>query len=58
VRLGPGKNNHEQTPQKEDSGQQRKEMYCDERHLMSNEKMQPIQWTEWPTNASVTAGSL
>jgi hypothetical protein len=23
-----------------------------------NEKMQPIQWTEWPTGALVAAGSL
>jgi hypothetical protein len=33
-------------------------MDCDEPHLMPNEKMQPIQWTEWPTGALVAAGSL
>jgi hypothetical protein len=38
--------------------QQRKEMQCNEPNLMSNEKMQPIQWTEWPTGALVAAGSL
>jgi len=30
----------------------------DEPHPMSNEKTQPIQWTEQPTGALVTAGSL
>ncbi len=35
-----------------------KEMDCDEPHLTSNEKTQPIQWTEWPTGALVAAGSL
>jgi hypothetical protein len=33
-------------------------MVCDEPHLMSNEKMQPIQWTEQPTGALMAAGSL
>jgi hypothetical protein len=28
-------------------------MDCDEPHLMSNEKTQPIQWTERPTSALV-----
>jgi hypothetical protein len=40
------------------SGQQRKEMECDEPHLVPNEKMQPIQWTERPTGALVAAGLL
>jgi hypothetical protein len=33
-------------------------MDCDELHLTPNEKMEPIQWTEWPTGALVAAGSL
>jgi hypothetical protein len=33
-------------------------MDCDEPHLTSNEKMQPIQWTEQPTSAFAAAGSL
>jgi hypothetical protein len=33
-------------------------MDWDEPHLMPNEKMQPIQWTEWPTGALMAAGSL
>jgi hypothetical protein len=33
-------------------------MDCDEPHLSLNEKKKPIQWIEWPTNASVVAGSL
>jgi hypothetical protein len=33
-------------------------MDCDEPHLMSNEKTQPIQWTEWPTDALVAIGSF
>jgi hypothetical protein len=33
-------------------------MDCDEPYLMSNEKTQPIQWTEQPTGALVAAGSL
>ncbi len=35
-----------------------KKMDCDEFHLMSNEKMQPIQWTKQPTSALVVASSL
>jgi hypothetical protein len=31
---------------------------CDEPHLAPNEKMQPIQWTEWPTSALVAVGSF
>jgi hypothetical protein len=30
----------------------------DEPHLASNEKTQPIQWTEWSTCALVVIGSL
>jgi hypothetical protein len=33
-------------------------MDCDEPHLTSNEKTQPIQWTERPTSALVAACSL
>jgi hypothetical protein len=35
-----------------------KKMDCDEPHLTPNEKMQPIQWTKWPTSALVAARSL
>jgi hypothetical protein len=38
------------------SGQQQKEMDYDEPHLAPNEKMHPIQLTEWPTGALVVAG--
>jgi hypothetical protein len=31
---------------------------CDEPHLTSNKKMQPIQWTKQPTGTLVAAGSL
>jgi hypothetical protein len=40
------------------SGQQQKEMDCDEPHPAPNEKTQGIQWTERPTGALVAAGSL
>jgi hypothetical protein len=40
------------------SGQQQKEMECDEPHSASNEKTQPIQWTERPTGALVAVNSL
>jgi len=33
-------------------------MDCDEPHLVLNEKMQPIQWTERPTSALVVIGSF
>jgi hypothetical protein len=33
-------------------------MDYDESHLTSNEKMQPIKWTERPTSALVGANSL
>jgi len=35
-----------------------KEMDYDESYLTLNEKMQPIQWTEWPTSALVAGGSF
>jgi hypothetical protein len=38
--------------------QQQKEMDCDEPHLTSNEKTQPIQWTKWPTGGLVVASSF
>ncbi len=40
------------------SGQQQKEMDCDEPYLTPNGKTQPIQWTEQPIAALVAAGSL
>ncbi len=43
---------------KKNNGQQQKEIDCDEPHAMPNEKTQPIQWTDWPTNALVAIGSL
>jgi hypothetical protein len=33
-------------------------MDCDKPHLVSNEKMQPIQWIEQPTGALMATGSL
>jgi hypothetical protein len=35
-----------------------KKMDYDEPHLMLNEKLELIQWTERPTGASMAAGSL
>jgi hypothetical protein len=35
-----------------------KKMDCDEPCLVPNEKMEPIQWTEWPTGALVVVGSF
>ncbi len=40
------------------SGQQQKEIDCDEPHPASNEKTQPIQWIERPTGALVAVNSL
>jgi hypothetical protein len=40
------------------NGQQQKKMDCHEPHPASNEKTQPIQWTEWPTGALVAVNSL
>ncbi len=57
MRSGPGKN--EQEPKKRKySGQQQKEIDCDEPHPAPNEKTQPIQWTERPTGALVAVNSL
>ncbi len=36
----------------------KKKKDCDEPHMASNEKMQPIQWIERPTSALVAASSL
>ncbi len=47
-----------QEHKKKYSGQQQKEMDCDEPHTAPNEKTQGIQWTERPTGALVAAGSL
>jgi len=47
-----------QEPKKKYSGQQPKEIDCDEPHPAPNEKTQPIQWTEWPTGALVAVNSL
>jgi hypothetical protein len=58
VRSGPEKKQQRANQKKKYIGQQRKEMHCDEPHLMPSEKTQPIQWTEWPTGALVAAGSL
>jgi hypothetical protein len=40
------------------SGQQQKEIDCDEPHPAPNEKTQPIRWTERPTGALVAVNSL
>jgi hypothetical protein len=40
------------------SGQQQKEIDCDEPHPVPNEKTQPIQWTERPTGVLVAINSL
>jgi hypothetical protein len=37
------------------SGQQLKEIDCDEPHPAPNEKTQPIEWTKWPTSALVAS---
>ncbi len=50
-----------QEPKKKEkkySGQQQKEIDCDEPHPAPNEKTQPIQWTERPTGALVAVNSL
>ncbi len=46
------------TKKKKYSGQQQKEIDCDEPHPAPNEKTQPIRWTERPTGALVGANSL
>jgi hypothetical protein len=60
VRSGPEKTakNKKKKRKKKYSGQQQKEMGCDEPHPVPNEKTQPIQRTERPTDALVAAGSL
>jgi hypothetical protein len=42
---------------KKTSGQQLKEIDCDEPHPAPNEKTQPIQWTKQPTGALVAVNS-
>jgi hypothetical protein len=60
VRSGPGKTakNQKKKRKKKYSGQQQKEIDCDEPHPAPNEKAQPIQWTERPTGALVAVNSL
>jgi hypothetical protein len=59
VRLGPGKTaKNKKRKRKKYSGQQQKEIDCDEPHPAPNEKTQPIQWTERPTGALVAVNSL
>jgi len=59
VRSGPGKTaKNKKKKRKKYSGQQQKEIDCDEPHPASNEKTQPIQWTERPTGALVAVNSL
>jgi len=59
VRLGPRKTaKNKKKRKKKYNGQQQKEIDCDEPHLASNEKMQPIQCTERPTGALVAVNSL
>jgi len=59
VRSGPGKTAKNQKKKKKKySGQQQKEIDCDEPHPALNEKTQPIQWTERPTGALVAVNSL
>jgi len=53
-----GKKQPKTNPKKKYNSQQQKEMECDEPHLMSNEKTQPIQWTKRPIGALVVASSL
>jgi hypothetical protein len=50
--------NGQEPKKKKYSGQQQKEIDCDEPHPTPNEKTQPIQWTERPTGASVAVNSL
>ncbi len=60
MRSGPGKTarNQKQKTKKKYSGQQQKEIDCDEPHPAPNEKTQPIRWTERPTGALVAVNSL
>jgi len=52
------KNGQEQKRKEKYSGQQQKEIDCDEPHPAPNEKTQPIQWTERATGALVAVNSL
>jgi hypothetical protein len=60
VRSGPGKTakNKKKKGKKKYSGQQQKEIDCDEPHPAPNEKTQPIQWRERPIGALVAVNSL
>jgi hypothetical protein len=60
VRSGPRKTakKKKRKRRKKYSGQQQKEIDCDEPHPAPNEKTQPIQWTERPTGALVAVDSL
>jgi len=61
VRSGPGKpakNKKKKKRKKRYSGQQQKEMNCDEPRPAPNEKTQGIQRTKRPTGALVAAASL
>jgi hypothetical protein len=58
VRSGPRKTAKNKKKRKKYSGQQQKEIDCDEPHPAPNEKTQPIQWTERPTGALVAVNSL
>jgi len=58
VRSGPKKTAKNKKKRKKYSGQQQKEIDCDEPHPVPNEKTQPIQWTERPTGALVAVNSL
>ncbi len=58
MRSGPGKMAKNQKKEKKYSGQQQKEINCDEPHPAPNEKTQPIQSTERPTGALVAVNSL
>ncbi len=62
MRSSTGKTNDQKKKKKKKkekySGQQQKEMDCDEPNLVPNEETQPIRWTEWGTGALVAAGSL
>jgi hypothetical protein len=56
--VGSGKTAKNQKRKKKYSGQQQKEIDCDEPHPAANEKTQPIQWIERPTGALVAVNSL
>ncbi len=59
MRSGQGKMAKNQKIKiKKYSGQQQKEIDCDEPHPAPNEKTQPIQWTKRPIGALVVINSL